>query len=260
MGSGAAARQAFRGGARLNAGAESRLSARSLCTLGLTPAASTTSHVPRGRPLGQRSQTGGPARVGSHGPLWVGRGWWAHTESPPVGRGAATESGFEPLRSLMLPTPLPDPRRPVLTTRTQFTHQTKELRDFPFTPAPAPGAKVGRKGQRRGSYADVLCQGDHPLVGFDPWGGLVQRAGRQRALGQRPQVCDVYGLTAELPGACGHSRAGRGWEQTSVCPAGGGDQADPCPRPPQLRAWRGNAACLHPAGLCAGTGAGRGPT
>lgn len=60
---------------------------------------------------------------------------------------------------------------------------------------------MGRKGQRRGSYADVLGQSDHPLVGFDPWGGLVQQAGRRLALGQRPQVCEVCGLTTELPGA-----------------------------------------------------------
>lgn len=66
----------------------------------------------------------------------------------------------------------------------------------------------GRR-QRRGSYADVLCQGDHPLVTFDPGGGLEQWAGRGLALGQRPQVWEVRGLTAELSGACGRSRAGQ---------------------------------------------------
>lgn len=63
---------------------------------------------------------------------------------------------------------------------------------------------------RRGSYTDVLCQGDHPLVTFDPWGGLEQRAGRGLALGQRPQVWEVCRLAAELPRACGQSRAGQG--------------------------------------------------
>ena len=44
---------------------------------------------------------------------------------------------------------------------------------------------------------------------FDPGGGLEQRAGRGLALGQRPQVWEVRGLTAELSGACGRSRAGQ---------------------------------------------------
>lgn len=67
-----------------------------------------------------------------------------------------------------------------------------------------------RRGQRRGSYTDVLCQRDHPLVTFDPWRGLEQRAGRGLALGQRPQVWEVCSLAAELPRACGQSRAGQG--------------------------------------------------
>lgn len=118
---------------------------------------------------------------------------------------------------------------------------------------------MGRKGQRRGSYADVLGQSDHPLVGFDPWGGLVQQAGRRLALGQRPQVCEVCGLTTELPGACGHSRAGQGagdggaWAQWAE---GTG------PPPPWLHrllpglAVAGDDTRLPPAGLRAGAGQG----
>lgn len=68
-----------------------------------------------------------------------------------------------------------------------------------------------RREQRRGSYTDVLCQGDHPLVTFDPWGGLEQRAGRGLALGQRPQVWEVGSLSAQLAGACRQSRAGQLW-------------------------------------------------
>lgn len=73
-------------------------------------------------------------------------------------------------------------------------------------PGPAPDAEVTRKG----SYTDVLGQGDHPLVTFDPRRGLEQRAGGGLALGQRPQVWEVRGLPAQLPGACGQSRAGQG--------------------------------------------------
>lgn len=154
MGSGAAARQAFRGGARLNTGAESRLGARSPCTLGLTPAASTTSHVPRGRPLGQRSRTGGPARVGSHGPLWAGRGWWAHTESPPVGRGAATESGFEPLRSLML---LPSPTPGARSSPPELSLPTRPRSCVTF-PSPLPPPQAQRWGGRgREGVVTLMC-------------------------------------------------------------------------------------------------------
>lgn len=94
---------------------------------------------------------------------------------------------------------------------------------------------MGRKGQRRGSYADVLGQSDHPLVGFDPWGGLVQQAGRRLALGQRPQVCEVCGLTTELPGACGHSRAGQGAGDGEACARWAEGTGPPPPRP--HRGW-----------------------
>lgn len=99
-----------------------------------------------------------------------------------------------------------------------------------------------RRGQRRGSYTDVLCQGDHPLVTFDPWGGLEQRAGRGLALGQRPQVWEVCSLSAKLAGACGQTRVGQaggrglrrgpGWgcvPESRLCPLSRG--AGPIPPP-----------------------------
>lgn len=49
----------------------------------------------------------------------------------------------------------------------------------------------------------MLSQGDHPLVTFDPWGGLEQRAGGGLALGQRPEVREMHGIPDELRGACG---------------------------------------------------------
>lgn len=57
----------------------------------------------------------------------------------------------------------------------------------------------------------MLCQGDDPLVTFDPRGGLQQWAGGGLALGQRPQVWEVCGLPAELPGACGQRQLVSVW-------------------------------------------------
>ena len=93
----------------------------------------------------------------------------------------------------------------------------------PPLPSSRPGPPPGARTMRRGSYTDVLRQGDHPLVTFDPWGGLEQRAGRGLALGQRPQVWEVCRLAAELSRACRQSRAGQG-----VAGAGG-----------KVCAWRG---------------------
>ena len=96
---------------------------------------------------------------------------------------------------------------------------------LPFSgPSPAPDAKAMT---RRGSYTDVLCQGDHPLVTFDPRGGLEQRAGRGLALGQRPQVWEVCRLAAEFPWACGQSRAGQGGQGQCPRPQGGLLSSDP---------------------------------
>lgn len=126
-----------------------------------------------------------------------------------------------------------------------------------------------RRGQRRGSYTDVLCQRDHPLVTFDPWGGLEQRAGRGLALGQRPQVWEVCSLAAELPRACGQSRAGQGVAggaaalRARLCPLSCGAR----PIPPPLSAsvsqparWGDNCPCLTRGGAGGGSGAGRDPT
>lgn len=33
------------------------------------------------------------------------------------------------------------------------------------------------QGPETGTYTDVLSQGDHPLVTFDAWGSLEERAG-----------------------------------------------------------------------------------
>ena len=122
---------------------------------------------------------------------------------------------------------------------------------LPFSgPSPAPGAKAMT---RWGSYIDVLCQGDDPLVTFDPWGGLEQRAGRGLVLGQRPQVWEVCRLAAELSWACGQSRAGQG-----VAGVGKADAPRGCrpqiPAPPfELRHWTNSTTseCLG-FPVCAG--------
>lgn len=79
----------------------------------------------------------------------------------------------------------------------------------PSAPPPPP-ARPGSTPDAEVTYTDVLGQGDHPLVTFDPRRSLEQRAGGGLALGQRPQVREVRGLAAQLPGACGQSGAGQG--------------------------------------------------
>lgn len=113
--------------------------------------------------------------------------------------------GWPPQRSLRLRSPWQArsgrPQVPGPVSGTRSTHQAERLRvalPLPWGCVPAQGRR-----QRRGSYTDVLGQGDHSLVTFDPRGGLEQRAGRRLALRQWPQVWEVRSLATELPRACG---------------------------------------------------------
>lgn len=111
-----------------------------------------------------------------------------------------------------------------------------------------PGCKGDKERHRRGSYTDVLCQGDYPLVTFDPRGGLQQWAGGGLALGHRPQVWEVCGLPAELPGACGQNRAGQGvGGRRGVCLGGCCPQVPAVARGRSLHVW-----APHSSHLCDG--------